>query len=248
MIKQYGFFFDQSRCVGCHTCTVACKNWHSLPPGPLKYLRVYQYEKGSFPNVRVHFQWIPCYHCEKPACVSSCPTGAIYKEPKYGAVLINADKCDGCRICYDVCPYGAPVFESDGAGCKAQKCDMCIGRLELGELPICVLSCPYRALDFGPISSLKVRYRDLRDLEDMPASNITGPAVVFKPHARKRQLVPYDSDRALELLMRRDPLPPIFGSVDEIKEIPEGFVGRSELVIKHQSADDLMRRTRNDDG
>ena len=247
-MEQHGFFFDQSRCVGCTTCTVACKNWNRLPPGPLKYLRIYQYEKGSFPNVRVHFQWSPCYHCEKPACVNGCPTQAIYKETKYGAVLIDAAKCDGCRICYDVCPYGAPVFENDELDSKAQKCDMCIGRLEAGELPICVLSCPYRALDFGSLRTLIERYGDRSDLEDMPSSNITKPAVIFKPHAKKRQLVPYDAERALELLMSRDPLPPIFGSTAEIKEIPEGLVGRSELVIKHKCTDDLMRQSRNDDG
>jgi len=71
-MTQYGFFFDQSRCTGCQTCSVACKNCHELPPGPLKYLRIYQYEKGSFPDVRLHTQWVPCYHCEKPACVDTC--------------------------------------------------------------------------------------------------------------------------------------------------------------------------------
>src|SRR5271157_6645334 len=112
-MTQYGFFFDQSRCTGCRDCTVACKNWHQLPAGPLKYLKVYEYEKGAFPTVRIHFQWIPCYHCEKPVCMEACPVAAISKEPKYGAVLIDADKCTGCRNCYEECPYGAPVFESD---------------------------------------------------------------------------------------------------------------------------------------
>jgi len=100
-MTQYGFFFDQSRCTGCRDCSVACKNWHQLPPGPLKYLKVYEYEKGSFPQVRIHFQWIPCYRCEEPACMSVCPVNAIRKEPKYGAVLIDSEKCTGCRICYD---------------------------------------------------------------------------------------------------------------------------------------------------
>ena len=145
-MAQYGFLFDQSRCSGCHACAVACKNWHALPPGPLKYLRIYEYEKGSFPDVRVHFLWVPCYHCEEPACVVACPCDAIYKEPRYGAVLIESEKCDGCRICYDVCPYGAPVFESDEPGVPAQKCTMCIDRLEAGEQPLCVLACPTRAL------------------------------------------------------------------------------------------------------
>jgi NADPH-dependent glutamate synthase beta subunit-like oxidoreductase/formate hydrogenlyase subunit 6/NADH:ubiquinone oxidoreductase subunit I len=111
--EQYGFFFDQSRCSGCRACSVACKNWHNLPPGPLKYLRIYEYEKGTFPDVRLHIQWLPCYHCEKPTCLDICPTKAIYKEEKYGVVLIDEAKCIGCRLCYYACPYGAPVFESD---------------------------------------------------------------------------------------------------------------------------------------
>lgn len=248
MMTQHGFFFDQSRCSGCNACAAACKNWNGLPPGPLKYLKIYEYEKGSFADVRIHFQWVPCYHCEEPACISNCPRQAIYKEDNYGAVLIDSEQCDGCRICYDVCPYGAPVFESDEIGVKAQKCTMCIDRLDLGEQPICVLACSSRVLDFGPLTGLIGRYGDRRDLEDMPDSRTTKPAIVFKPHARKRQLVPYNAGRALELLMRRDPLPPVFTSPIDVMEIPKGMVGRSELVIKHKSAADLMRYTRNDEG
>ena len=247
-MSQYGFYYDQSRCIGCHSCTVACKSWHGLPPGPLKYLRIYQYEKGSFPDVRVHIQWVPCYHCQEPVCVSSCPTQAIYKEDKYGAVLIDTEKCDGCRICYDVCPYGAPMFESDEISVKAQKCTMCIDRLELGEQPVCVLACRTRALDFGPLSNLVERYSDRRDLEDMPSSQTTKPSVVFKPSTEKRQFVPYNAERALELLMRRDPLPPLFASPADVTTVPAGTVGRGEFVIKHESADDLMRCTRDDEG
>jgi len=247
-VAQYGFFFDQSRCSGCHACAVACKNWHGLPPGPLKYLRIYEYEKGAFPDVRVHFQWVPCYHCDEPACVAACPSDAIYKEPRYGAVLIDSEKCDGCRLCYEVCPYGAPVFESDEPGVPAQKCTMCIDRLEGGDQPLCVLACPTRALDFGPLDTLAAMYGDNRDLEDMPDSETTRPAVIFKPHSPKRQLVAYDAQRAIELMMRRDPLPPIFDSVDDVLEIPEGAIDRSALVLKHPFADDLIRRTRNDEG
>lgn len=247
-MMQYGFSFDQSRCSGCHACAVACKNWHGLPAGSLKYLRVYEYEKGSFPDVRLHFQWIPCYHCEEPACRDSCTSQAIYKEDKYGAVLIDSERCDGCRTCYDVCPYGALVFESDDSGAKAQKCTMCIDRLERGEKPICVLSCPTRALDFGPLDALVARYGDRRDLEDMPSGSATRPSVVFRPHRAKRQIVPYDIRRALALMQRRDPFPPVFASTSDVLEIPEGMVGRGELVIKPPSVEELMRRTSNDEG
>ncbi len=246
-MAQNGFFFDQSRCSGCRACTVACKTWNGLPPGPLKYLRLYEYEKGSFPDVRMYMQWVPCFHCEKPACVGACPQEAIHKEADYGAVLIDSEKCDGCRICYEVCPYGAPVFESDEIGAKAQKCTMCIDRLVRGDKPICVLACPTRALDFDLLSALMMTYGDNRDLEDMPSGRTTRPAVVFKPHAEKRRLVAYDAERALELFMRRDPLPKVFASTADVMEDPRGAC-RSELVLKHESVDDLMRRTRNDEG
>jgi anaerobic dimethyl sulfoxide reductase subunit B len=247
-MAQFGFFFDQSRCTGCQTCVLACKSYHDLPPGPLKYLRVYQYEKGAFPQVRLHVQWVPCYHCEEPACVDGCPNDAIYKETRYGAVLIDAARCDGCRRCYEVCPYGAPVFTSDEPGTKARKCTMCIDRLERGEQPICVLACPMRSLDFGFLEDLKKIYGETRDLEDLPDSRATKPGILCRARMEKRQLVPYPPEKALELFMRRDPLPQIFTSLSEIKEIPADTVGRDKLVIKHESAADLMRFTRNDEG
>jgi anaerobic dimethyl sulfoxide reductase subunit B (iron-sulfur subunit) len=247
-MTQHGFYFDQSRCTGCQTCSVACKNYHGLPPGPLKQLRVYQYEKGSFPDVCLHTHWVPCYHCEKPACVEACPSEAVRKEGRFGAVLIDEDRCDGCRLCYDACPYGAPVFESDDPGDVARKCTMCVDRLVRGEKPLCVLACPLRALDFGPLNELAENYGTLRDLEDLPGSRTTKPSIVFKPRREKRRLVPYDAGKALRLFMRRDPLPPVFSSLGDITEIPEGLVGRNEFKIKHSSAADLLRCTRNDEG
>lgn len=247
-MTQHGFFFDQSRCTGCQTCSVACKSFHALPPGPLKYLRIYQYEKGCFPDVRLHTHWVPCYHCEKPVCADACPAEAIYKEPEYGAVLIESQKCDGCRLCYEACPYGAPVFENDEMEPIAQKCTLCVDRLLRGEKPVCVIACPLRALDFGPLDELMQLYGKKRDLEDLPNSETTRPSVVFKARREKRRLVPYDSEKALRLFMKRDPLPSVFTSVSDMTEIPEGLVGRDRLEIKHSSAQDLLRCTRNDEG
>ena len=180
--------------------------------------------------------------------MTACPVNAIRKEPKYGAVLIDSEKCTGCRNCYDECPYGAPVFEGDNLDAVAQKCNMCIDRLESGEMPICVLACSARALDFGPMSEMQSRYGSKRDLEDLPNSRATLPAVVFKPHGLKPPVVPYNAQKALELMMRRDPLPPVFNSISDVTEIPEGTVGRDKLVLKHKSAADLMRCTRCDEG
>jgi len=244
-MAQYGFFFDQSRCIGCHTCAVACKNWNDLPPGPVKWLKVFEYEKGSFPNVEIHIQLVHCFHCENPICVDNCPYKAMYKEEKYGVILIDEEKCTGCRICYTVCPYGAPAFESDELGAKPRMCTMCIDRLEQGKKPICVMSCPMRALDFGPLEKLANKYGRNRDLEDMPSSSATYPAVIFKPRVRKKKIVRYDVDRALELLMRREPLPEVFSNKNDVTEVTKGLVGRNKLMIKPKSSEELMRQTRN---
>ena len=247
-MTQYAFFFDQSRCTGCRDCTVACKNWHQFPPGPLKYLKVYEYEKGAFPTVRIHFQWVPCYHCEKPVCMDACPVDAISKEPKYGAVLIDADKCTGCRNCYEECPYGAPVFESDEIGTlrKNATCASTGWKQEIYRF----VSGParHRALDFGTLADMQARYGTLSDLEDLPDSKTTKPSVVFKPHGVKKPVVPYNAERALELMMRRDALPPVYSKITDVTDIPEGTVGRDKLVIKHKTAEELMKYTRCDEG
>jgi anaerobic dimethyl sulfoxide reductase subunit B (iron-sulfur subunit) len=126
---------------------------------------------------------------------------------------------------------------------------MCIERLEAEEMPICVLACSARALDFGPLSEMQERYGKSRDLEDLPDSKTTQPAVVFKPHpAKKPQIIPYNAERALELMARRDPLPPVYNSISDVPEIPEGMVGRDKLVLKHKSVDEVMRYTRCDEG
>ena len=79
-MKQYGFLIDLSRCIGCNACVISCKQWHDIPPGPIKWMRVYQWEKGSFPNIELRVLPIPCFHCENPVCADACPNHAIYKE------------------------------------------------------------------------------------------------------------------------------------------------------------------------
>ena len=110
---QIAFYYDQTRCIGCNTCIVACKDWNDIPAGPAAWRKLTTIEKGKFPELFVAFLTTSCYHCEKPACVDVCPTKAIYKEEKYGTVLIDSEKCIGCRLCYEACTYGALVFASD---------------------------------------------------------------------------------------------------------------------------------------
>ena len=128
-------------------------------------------------------------------CVGACEHDAIFKEEKYGAVLVDQDKCQGDRNCFQACPYGAPKFASDEPGTKMSKCTLCIDRLEKGQLPLCVASCPMRALDFGPIDELVEKYGDVRQIETMPDPELTMPNWVAKANPPKEQLVPYDAER-----------------------------------------------------
>lgn len=159
-MPQYGFLIDLSRCTGCNACVVACKQWHQIEPGPVKWIRVYQWEKANFPDIDLRVLPIMCFHCERPLCAEACPNNAISKESTFGAVLVDPDKCTGQRKCWDACPFGTPQFHSDAPGERMTKCNMCIDRLERGLHPICVLSCSLRALEFGPLDELVTRYCD----------------------------------------------------------------------------------------
>lgn len=252
MTAQYGFFVDQSRCIGCNACTVACMEWHDIPPGSVKWMRVFQWEKGNFPNVKLHMLPVMCYHCENPVCVKACLHAAIYKEEKYGAVLVDSDKCQGTWKCWRICPYGAPQFEGDEPGKKMSKCNICIDRLEQGLKPICVLSCSMRALEFSPLEEIIKKYGNLRRLEDMPRDSITRPAVIFKPSDLKKQVIPWDYGRALELWSKRqtsddEPLPRVFDSKSDVTEAPYEIVGRNKLVLKPRNSEEGKYYTTDDE-
>lgn len=251
-MTQYGFFFDQSRCIGCSGCVIACAQWHDISPGLVKWVRVYQWEKGTFPNVKIHILAIPCYHCENPVCVKACPNGALYKEKQYGAVLVDKDKCKGTRKCWFACPYGVPQYEGDELGLKMSKCTMCIDRLEKGLRPICVLSCSMRALEFGSLDELRVKYGNLRRLQDMPKDSITRPAVVFRFADPKKRIVSWDSEKVLDLWQKRgsekgDHLPVVFSAKSDVTEPNRDIVGRNRLVLKAKKRKEQKYYTMDDE-
>lgn len=245
-MSQYGFFFDQNRCYACQACSVACKDWNAIEPGAEKWMTVYEWETGTFPNIRLHQLAYSCGHCADPVCAKVCPNGAIYKEDKYGAVLVDSEKCQGCRSCYDACPYGAPKFADDSDTAKMTKCTMCIDRLEEGKQPICAASCPLRAFDFGPLDELIEKYTDIRYCEGMPSPDITNPAYLIWPQREKTALIPYDADKAIELNQQRGHLGTMFESPEDLSTFDTGTISRNELQMKHGSAEELMRATRND--
>ena len=186
-MSQMGFYFDQTRCTGCYTCAVACKDWHDVPAGPVSWMRVQAIENGKFPKPFLAYLCSPCYHCANPPCIIACPAQAIAKRESDGIVVGDKDKCLGkenCRqLCRNACPWKAPQFGTE-ENARMQKCDFCLERLEEGKKPICIEACPMYALDCGPLDELKKKYGDIVQAEGFRYSARFKPAVVFKPKLR----------------------------------------------------------------
>ena len=191
---RYAFYFDQSRCMSCNTCSVACKDWHGVNPGAVRWRKVNTHETdaGGFFNLSMS-----CNHCEKPACLDACTAGAIYKRAD-GIVAIDRSICQKIEDCKVMCPYDTPQFANNKQEPESiigsftrhpmQKCDFCADRIDKNEPPICVASCPAHALDYGDYDALKAKYKDAVPLTqaDFPyaykkeAEDKTGPSMLIK--------------------------------------------------------------------
>ena len=168
--KSLGLVIDLDSCVGCQACVSACKEWNtgglSAPLTDIHpyggdvdgvwFNRVHTYEHTTEAGSRtVHFPR-SCLHCAEPACVSVCPTGASYKRQADGIVLVDADKCIGCKLCSWACPYGAREVDP-GVGVM-KKCTLCVDRIynenlpEEDRVPACVAACPTSARHFGDLA------------------------------------------------------------------------------------------------
>ncbi|MFC2066615.1 4Fe-4S dicluster domain-containing protein [Chloroflexota bacterium] len=180
---QIGFYFDQTRCIGCYTCVVACKDWHDVPAGPASWIRVIDIERGKYPHPFTAYLTSHCYHCAEPTCMPACPVNAISKREEDGIVIVDREAClgkDSCELCLEVCPYDAPQFGAE-ENAKMQKCDLCIERWTEGKNPICVDSCPLRALDAGPIDEMRAKYGEVREATGFTYNGDLDPSVIFKP-------------------------------------------------------------------
>lgn len=183
MAMQLAFYFDQTRCTGCYTCVVACKDWHDVPAGPASWRRVTTIEKGKYPELFVAFLSISCLHCAEPACVAACPTDAISKRNKDGIVIVDQEAClgkDSCGFCLSACPYGAPQFGPEDDA-KMQMCNLCLDRWQEGKKPVCVAGCPTRALDAGPIEEMESKYGKIREAAGFVYDQKLQPSIIFKP-------------------------------------------------------------------
>lgn len=172
-MKQLGFYYDPAVCIGCRACQVACKEEHKLPSGDF-FRRVEALETDG----KWQFYSGACGHCSNAACLSVCPTGALYRAED-GTVQHRDDLCIGCGRCVHSCPYGA-VSLSRITG-YAQKCDGCLSRRAAGRNPACVDACPVRALHFGPIGELKAQFGSCgASLPFLPDPAITSPNLLIR--------------------------------------------------------------------
>lgn len=139
---MFAFLLDLGRCIGCQGCVAACKTGNELPVGA-QYIRIGEKTTGDFPNVTSRVTNKRCLHCLNAACVTVCPTGALYKEE--GLTRLDRTKCSGCSYCVDACPFGVPQIFNE----RSSKCDGCAAVVKAGGQPWCVKTCPSQALMYG---------------------------------------------------------------------------------------------------
>ena len=176
--KRYAMVIDLRRCIGCHSCSVACKAENRVPLGVYRsWVKVI--EKGKYPNTTRHFLPSLCNQCDHPPCVINCPVQATWKRED-GIVIIDEHRCIGCKYCLASCPYNAryinPLIPI------VQKCYFCHHRVYAGLEPACVEVCPGRARIFGDlndpnsaVSTLSRERRAFRLLEELG----TEPKVIY---------------------------------------------------------------------
>ena len=184
-MTQHAFYFDSSRCTGCKTCELACKDYKDLSKD-IAYRKVYDYEGGSWKEAAddtwmcsafAYHVSMSCNHCDHPACVSVCPTGAMHKDADSGLVSVDEAKCIGCGYCHMACPYNSPkVDRSIG---HSVKCDGCASRVKDGKRPICVEACPLRALDFGTVDEMSKK-GEKANIAPLPSPSFTSPNFFIK--------------------------------------------------------------------
>ena len=196
-----GMVIDLKRCVGCHACTVACKLENITPPGVF-WARVLEKETGKYPLAKRMFVPMLCNHCQYAPCLRACPSGATTQRED-GVILVDQNKCIGCKACMEACPYEARFFLEEVSGYYGEeltpfekigygkhqkgtvsKCNFCSERVEKGLQPACVQTCPAVARTFGdlddPDSDASRLIRERSSMQLRPELG-TNPSVYYLP-------------------------------------------------------------------
>lgn len=203
-MAEYGFVFNATRCTGCKTCVLACKDTKDLPYD-VSFRQVYEYEGsasaasgavGAGPSpvsaqawtcdengawridAYVYYVSLACNHCADPVCMHVCPTGAMHRN-SLGFVVVDEHRCVGCGYCALSCPYHAPHLDRELG--RSVKCDGCTDRVARGLMPVCVAACPQRALDFGDLGELRERYGTGGWCAPLPDPGYTVPSLIVVP-------------------------------------------------------------------
>lgn len=169
---------DQTRCIGCHACTTACKSENDVPLGVTRTY-VKSVDVGIFPQVRRAFQVTRCNQCTDAPCVAACPTEAMFKRDD-GIVDFDKDICIGCKACMAACPYDAIFINPEDH--SAEKCNMCAHRLDIGLEPACVSVCPTEAILVGDLNDPQSKVAKLvqrRPVQVRRPEKETGPGVFY---------------------------------------------------------------------
>jgi tetrathionate reductase subunit B len=179
------FVIDTGICNGCYNCQISCKDEHvgndwtpiakPQPDVGQFWLKMNETVRGTVPKVKVAYRPHLCMHCDKATCMTACKVkGALYKRED-GLVVIDSEKCTGCKACVDACPYGA-IYFNEGLN-LAQKCTGCAHLIDRGwKEPRCADACPTGAIKFGEESEFKAQ---IKKAEVMNSEYGTMPRVYY---------------------------------------------------------------------
>lgn len=181
-----GFIFNMNKCAGCRSCIAACilENGWSIQTRNI----IVSNEELSDDRPVLNIS-IACNHCEKPVCLDGCPAGSYSRDVSTGAIIINEERCLGCRYCEWNCPYDAPKFSYEKR--VIGKCNLCYKGLYEGRFPACVNACPTGALSFGEIE------RSSDSLVHIPGKELN-PALKFSgvPSGEPLRIIPENNSQS----------------------------------------------------
>lgn len=200
-MSHYAIVVDLDRCIGCHGCEIACKNENNIALGEYWNKVVERGPFGEYPDLEMYFLPTMCQQCQDAPCVNVCPTGASYRDAD-GMVLVDKEKCIGCKSCIMACPYGARYYRENEDGYfgtelneyeavmytampqgRVDKCTFCVDRIDAGgnEPQACVAACPAGARVFGDLETLKKQAESAAGFQLLPDEG-ANPSVWYLPN------------------------------------------------------------------